>query len=108
MRRPGPDEWRQLIAEFEAGELSQKEFVAKHSVSLSTFQYWLYKRKKLESKFDVNSRPRFLPVEVVASPAISSRADGAVIEAGLRSGLVLRFPVGTDLRYLADLAAALG
>jgi hypothetical protein len=49
--------------------MSQKEFVAKHDVNLSTFQYWLYKRSKLNSKFDVNSSPRFLPVEVVGLPA---------------------------------------
>jgi hypothetical protein len=106
MRRPGPDEWAKLISEYDRGGFTQKEFVAKYDVSLGTFQYWLYKRAKLASKIDVNSAPRFLPVEVVASPATQSR-DG-VIEVALRSGVALRFAVGTDTRYLAELIASLG
>jgi hypothetical protein len=30
------------------------------------------------------------------------------LEAALRSGIILRFDVGTDTRYLAELFAALG
>jgi|ERR1700716_2158139 hypothetical protein len=108
MRRPGSEEWKKLIAEFQQSGMSQKEFIAKHDVNLSTFQYWLYKRSKLNSKFDVNSSPRFLPVEVVGLPASSTRVEAAVIEAALRSGTLLRFAVGTDPRYLAELFAAIG
>src|SRR4051812_2479645 len=107
MRRPGPDEWRALIAEYQTGELTQKEFVTKHGVALSTFLYWLYKRRKLESKIDGNSPAAFLPIDVVASPALTAR-DGALCEAALRSGVTVRFAVGTDPRYLAELVAALG
>lgn len=108
MRRPGPDEWKKLISEFEQSQLTQKEFCAKQDVSMSTFQYWLYKRSKLDSKFDVNSRTAFLPVEVVASPASKTRAGDGFIEASLRSGLTLRFTVGTEPSYVAELLAALG
>ena len=109
MRRPGPDEWKKLITEYETSGLVQKEYCEKHDVSLSTFQYWLYKRTKMASKFDVNSRPTFLPVKVVASPAPKARGgELAVLEARLMSGLVVRFAVGTDTRYLAELLAALG
>jgi transposase-like protein len=109
MRRPGPDEWKRLIAEYEESGVVQKEFCDKHDVSLSTFQYWLYKRTKMASKFDVNSKPTFLPVKVVASHAPKARAgDVDVLEARLMSGVVVRFAVGTDTRYVAELLAALG
>jgi hypothetical protein len=107
MRRPGPDEWLQLIEVFKQSGLQQKEFCAKHDVSLSTLQFWLYRKSKRTSGSASKSTPTFLPIEVVASPAPQARQAGWV-EAGLRSGLVVRFAVGTDTRYLAELLAAIG
>ena len=94
-----------LLNEFAASGLMQKEFVAKHDLSFSTFQYWLYKKRKMT---DSGSSPRFLPVEVVTVAAPKARQDAGVIEAALRSGVILRFPVGTNTDYLGDLLAALG
>jgi hypothetical protein len=112
MRTPGPEEWKQLIAEFETSGLSHKDFVAKQDVSLGTFQFWLYRTRRKprtrSSDSDSNSTPRFLPVEVVASPAVTRAGAGDAVELGLRSGTVVRFPVGTDVRYLAELLSALG
>ena len=61
-RRPGPAEWATLLAEYKQSGLTQKEFVAKHDLSLSNFQFWLYKQSKLKSVLDSNSTPAFLPV----------------------------------------------
>lgn len=99
-----------MVAEYATSGLSQKQFVAKHDVTLSTFQYWLYKRSKLESNIDVNTRPRFLPVEVVASPAPQAPVGGERLrlEVVMRSGVVLRFETGTDVLYLSELCVALG
>lgn len=105
MRYPTPDEWLSLLEEFQDSELEQKEFAAKHDISLGTFRYWLYRRAKqvqLESK----PRTKFLPVTVVASPAPKAR--GEVIELALSSGVLVRFATGTDSRYVAELVAALG
>jgi hypothetical protein len=107
MRRPGPEEWQKLIEEFRASGLQQKEFCAKHDVSLGTFQFWLYRKAKRSSGSESKSAPTFLPVEVVASPAPLARA-GELIEVALRSGAVVRFSTGTDTRYIAELLAALG
>ena len=53
--------------------------------------------------------PKFLPVEVVASPALKARdAEEQLIEVATCSGLRLRFEVGTEIRYLAELLAAIG
>jgi len=108
MRFPSPEEWLGLVAEFKSSGLQQKEFCGKHNLSVSTFQYWLYRKTK-RVQVESESSPRFLPVTVVASPASQTRGGrGGVLEASLRSGVLLRFTVGTDTRYLAELFAALG
>lgn len=110
MRRPGPDEWLQLISEYETSGLPQKEFVAKADVSFSTFQYWLYRRSK-KSGSESGSTQKFLPVELVGSPAPVARAGVAGntghIEVELPAGLRLRFESGTPARYIAELVGAL-
>ena len=40
-RRPSTEEWSSLLAEFEQSGLQQKEFCAKHDLSLAAFQYWI-------------------------------------------------------------------
>lgn len=84
--------------------------MAKHGLSLSAFQYRLYKKAQRSSvrRSTVNGPPRaaFLPVEVVAAPA--PRAREGHLEVALPRGLLLRFPVGTDTGYLAHLLAELG
>src|SRR5262245_41912622 len=105
MRFPKVEEWVQLVAEYRAGELTLKEFAAKHDVPLNTLQYWVYK-KPSRAKLSQHRVQKFLPIEVVASAAPKARP--GVVEAALGSGLVFRFAVGTDTRYLAELFAALG
>ena len=39
-RRPSTEEWSALLAEFEQSGLQQKEFCAKHDLSIAAFQYW--------------------------------------------------------------------
>jgi hypothetical protein len=112
MNYPKPDEWLVLIDEFRKSGLQQKEFCAKKDVSLNTFRYWLYeKREEKRSERIANRVQRFLPVEVVASPAPKARVTpggATIIEAAVQSGVVVRFVVGTDTRYLAELFAAIG
>lgn len=98
-----------MVAEFEASGLHQKEFVAKHALSLGTFQYWLYKKSMRASvrlsESEGNPRAAFLPVDVVASPAPQARAGHLKVALPRR---LLRFPLGADTVYLAHLLAALG
>ncbi|NTX41584.1 IS66 family insertion sequence element accessory protein TnpB [Myxococcus sp. CA033] len=111
MRRPNPDEGKQLVEEFEASGLTQKQFATRHEVSLSAFQYTLYKkpRSALGRRPESTERPRgrFLPVEVVASPVRRTR-EGLMLEVALPRGVLLRFPEGTQAEYLAHLVAVLG
>ena len=100
-----------MVEEFEASELTQKEFADRHQVSLGAFQYWLYKESRAtpvrRSETAGSPRAAFLPVEVIASPAPRAR-EGLLLEVALPRGLLLRFPEGTQAEYLAHLVAVLG
>ena len=108
MRRPGPDEWLKLLSEYETSGLQQKDFCAKHDLSLSTLQYWLYRGSK---KSGSQSGPvtKFLPVEVVPSPALSARREqptsGVMVE--LPSGVRVHLSSDVPARYVAELLAGL-
>jgi transposase-like protein len=120
--------WTKLVADYEASELTQREFATERGISFSNLRNWIYRLRK-------ESRPlvaepakvsgqapergaapegsRLLPVRVIASAPKARRAaspavpgDG-VLELALPSGVRLRFPAGTDLKYLRSLAAAL-
>lgn len=114
MRRPGPDEWMTLLAEYESSGLQQKEFVEKHQLSLSTFQYWLYRKSKTVQAMS-NTRQRFLPVVALPSPALEARAGEPTaaplarepIELELPGGVRLRLPPGTTARFLGELLVGL-
>ena len=88
------------MAEYDGSTETQEAFCEAHDVPLGTFRYWRYKLAK--------QRPtRFLPVEVVGSPAPVARA-GALVEVAVPGGgPVLRFEVGTDAQYVAELVSAI-
>ena len=120
--------WTKLVADFESSDLTQREFASERGVSFSNLRNWIYRLRK-------ESRPlvpepakvsgqapergaavegsRLVPVRVVASAAKPRRttsaavAGNALLELALPSGARLRFPAGTDPKYLRSLAAAL-
>src|SRR5215813_7555697 len=103
-QRRGYSEWVKLIKEFEESGSSLDDFAAKLGVKPSTLQFWFYKLRKQAS------RPsHFLPVEVVASAAPKARDRAAeMMELALATGALLRFSIGTDVHYLAQVIRALG
>ncbi|AGC44956.1 hypothetical protein MYSTI_03650 [Myxococcus stipitatus DSM 14675] len=112
-RHLGADAWRRLVLELEESGQSHKEFAAVKGVSVSTLQFWLYKLRREAMR--ASAPPVMLPVEVVDSTALSARRGGAsacgppaLLEAALPSGVVLRFPAGTDVAYLRAVLAGLG
>jgi hypothetical protein len=120
--------WTKLVADYETSELTQREFASERGISFSNLRNWIYRLRK-------ESRPlvpepakvsgqapergaaaegsRLLPVRVVASAPKARRAvvavatGDALLELALPSGARLRFPTGTDPKYLRALAAAL-
>ncbi len=120
--------WTKLVADYEASELTQREFASERGISFSNLRNWIYRLRK-------ESRPlvpepakvsgqapergaalegsRLLPVRVVRSAAkprtalAAAFAGNVLLELALPSGARLRFPTGTDPKYVRALAAAL-
>ncbi len=120
--------WTKLVSDFESADLSQREFAQERGIPLSNLRYWIYRLRKESrplvteaakcSGQDAERTPakdgsRLLPVRVVASAprartvVVEPTAAEGQIELALPSGARLRFPAGTDPRYLQALAAAL-
>jgi len=119
--------WTKLVADFESSDLTQREFATERGISFSNLRNWIYKLRK-ESRPLVAEPPkvprqapeqapapggsRLVPVRVVASAAKPRtqevvKGGGELLELALPSGVRVRFPVGTDLKYLCSLTAAL-
>ncbi len=103
-KRDEKREWLRIAEEFEASGLTQREFAGRRGLRLSTLQSWVYRRRRQVS---AGAEPpvRLLPVQVSSAPA-SSAAES--VEVALASGVRVRFSPGTDVDYVARLAAALG
>jgi transposase len=128
MREDERGKWTKLVADFESTDLSQREFAQERGISLSNLRYWIYRLRKdsrplvtgsaersgqVPERVPTMAASRLLPVRVVASAAkrrsaMAAGRDGdGHLELVLPSGARVRFPVGTDLKYLEALAAAL-
>jgi transposase len=119
--------WTKLVADFETSDLTQREFATERGISFSNLRNWLYKLRKesrplqpeppkvpgqVPERAAAPEGSRLLPVRVVASASktrttMEARGGGELVEIALPSGVRVRFPVGTDLKYLRSLTAAL-
>ena len=96
--------WVGIVAQYEKSGLTQEAFAEERGIPVGTLRNWIYRLRR-----EGDEGVPLLPVRVVASPALKAReGDGAeLLELSLPSGARLRFPAGTDLGYLRQLAAAL-
>jgi transposase-like protein len=76
--------WRDLIKEYEEGEVTVREFCAAHEVSAASFYQW---RRRLKERSAVMRFAAVEPIEVKTSGAIELR---------LGSGEALVIPTGAD------------
>ncbi len=118
------ERWTKLVADFEASDLTQREFATERGISFSNLRNWLYRLRKesrplgetapaspgqAPARAPARRHSRLVPVRVVASAA-KPRWDEArwqLLELALPSGAVVRFPPGTEPAYLRSLVAAL-
>jgi hypothetical protein len=118
------ERWKRLVADFEASDLTQREFASERGISFSNLRNWIYRLRK-DSRPLVEAAPassgqapgralatrrsRLVPVRVVASApkARLVEASWPMLELALSSGAVVRFPAGTEPSYLRALLAAL-
>jgi hypothetical protein len=80
-------EWERLMAEYEAGELSQRAFCAQQGLAYSSFGYW---RKHLRGALAAEDRLRPALVELPAWPGLGVEPAPWRIELELGEGVVLR------------------
>ncbi|MGC3996457.1 MAG: hypothetical protein QM767_02555 [Anaeromyxobacter sp.] len=69
--------WTRLVADFEASDLTQREFATERGVSFSNLRNWLYKLRK-ESR-PLQPEPPKVPGQ---APESGARADGLASGAG--------------------------
>ena len=76
--------WEQLMAQYEAGDLSQRLFCEQHGLAYSTFGYW---RKQLRQSANNGNQPASL-IELPMLP--TSEGQSWRVELDLGKGMVLR------------------
>jgi transposase len=103
LKRVEKPEWLRIAEEFEASELTQREFAQRRGVPLGTLQSWVYRRRRQGSAAPPPP-VRLLPVQV--SAALVAR-EGGRVEVTTGSGVRVGFAPGTDVDYVARLVAAL-
>ena len=120
--------WTKLVGDFETSDMTQREFATQRGISFSNLRNWIYRLRKesrplvaepakvpgqAPAKGTAPEGSRLVPVRVVASASktrtavVLRAAADELLELALPSGVRVRFPAGTDLKYLRALAAAL-
>ena len=112
------EHWADVVSQWRASGLSQKEFCRRRDVSDRALNNWLYKspyRERVarilaarsQDKLDAQT-PRFLPVAVLsATPEADSEASRATIEVVLKSGSRIAVTPGFDAETLRRVVAVL-
>jgi hypothetical protein len=95
MKRRSPQAWRSLIEEWQASDLTQKEFCTQQSIAYSGFHYWSKKFREEKSLPPYSSG--FIPVNVTPS------ASKALIELVMPDGRRVHFHEGVDVGFLRAL-----
>lgn len=79
-----------LVAQYKASDLSQRDFAARHGISKSKFHYWLTKLSKSVKTLPLVTESSFLPIAISPSP---SEKPEQVIMIRLPSGVEIEIPV---------------
>jgi hypothetical protein len=101
-KRLSAQEGAELVAEFEASGLTQREYGTRNDVAVATLQYWL--RKSRNDGQSKGKPDHFRFVEVVGQGEPNEPMAGMSME--LADGLTLRFESLPDPSYLASVADA--
>lgn len=104
LERGSVEWWQDLLDRYEAvrGRMTQVEFCERAGISHNAFvhrRFGKWPHRRSPKAVEGGSEGEMLRVKV-AEPV---RATPAVMEAEVRSGVTLRFVVGTDSEYLSDL-----
>ncbi len=104
-RRPHStqQEREELVAKYQASELTQREFAQQHGVKLGTFQQWIY-RPRLPHRIGRAKKPAFQEVSITEVPFLNSWA----AELQLPRGVTLRLNSQASAEWIGALVQKLG
>lgn len=98
--RRSPQQWKDLLAAYDARAGSADDFCAEHNTASSSIHYW---RRKLAANSTV-AKPR----DARSNPIVPIRVEApALFELVLPSGSTLRFPTSIDATALRAVLLAL-
>jgi transposase len=103
-RRPDPaarQRWQQRLERFHRSGLTVPAFCDREGISAASFYAWR-RRLQYDPSPPASNTPRLVPVRLIPPAA------RAPVELLLPSGLVLRLPPDTDLRWLRQVLDLLG
>lgn len=116
--------WTRLVADWESGDLTQREYAQERGITIYALRYWIYRlRKQSRPLLTSASEPskvsqspaspkqdlRLVPVHAVtcAPQARKGELEAGRLELLFPSGTCLRFPPGTDPSYLKAVTTVL-
>ena len=101
--RKSAEQWAKLVDEYTNGELSERDFCARHDIKLASLRKWRYQFKSSQKHNNTTTTPAspFVKVNVTSAPP---SADNAVLCIG--ADIRLECPAHYDVTSLAQLALA--
>ncbi len=83
--------WKQLIAQYETGSVTQKSFCQQHRISVSSFHKWRNRFKHNEDvDHFINISKAIIPTQHKSQSAIEQESPTWLVELELGQGMVLR------------------
>lgn len=83
--------WRQLIAQYETGTLTQKSFCQQHQISVSSFHKWRNRFKQNEdADHFIDISKAIVPTYHTSESAVEQESTVWQVELELGQGMVLR------------------
>ena len=83
--------WRQLIAQYETGSLTQKCFCQQHQISVSSLHKWRNRFKQNEdTSHFIDITKAMVPAQHQSQPAVEQESSVWQVELELGHGMVLR------------------
>ena len=95
-------QWTKLIAEYNAGTESEREFCERYDMKLSLLRKWRYRFKSQSKQHVKKEKPAFAKVNVTTTLRIKMDRDAAVLHIG--SDFRLKCPASFDISALAQFA----
>jgi hypothetical protein len=105
--RRTPEQWAELVRDYEASGQSQRAFCAERGIGQSTLRYWKRRPEiaSREASAAVTHRVRLMPVDLIEEPASLAAGTGVTILTG--GGVRIEVERHFDAGVLRGVVAAL-